>query len=183
MKLRSLAPVAILSVLSAGCALAPADDTSGGHGVTTAAPEEAEIHEALPGLLTAGQPAPSQWAELEARGVTTVINLRTADEMKIEGRDEVAETQAEGLAYDAVAVAGVAEITLAKADEVLALVDAAPGATLVHCSAGSRSASIVALIAWRRGMSVDEAIAVGKAAGMTGTEDRVRAILEAESAR
>ena len=40
-----------------------------------------ELREPRPGLYTAGQPAAGDWSAIAARGVITVVNLRTPSEM------------------------------------------------------------------------------------------------------
>ena len=129
-----------------------------------------------PGLFTAGQPAPSDWQAIAARGVSTVVNLRTDKEM--EGRDEAAEVQAAGMRYVAIPVAGADGLDDASAVRLRDALQAAPGPVLVHCSSANRTGGLLALMAARgEGLPAERAIALGRAAGMASTETRVRALL------
>lgn len=90
-----LAPFLLLggAVCLASCASVDPGSTQ----ARAAVPAEAgtPLHQVSDRLYTAGQPAPAQWAEIRAAGVTTVINLRPAQEM--DGRNEAAEVAAAGL--------------------------------------------------------------------------------------
>ena len=50
---------------------------------------------------------------------------------------------------------------------------------LVHCASGNRVGALIALSAADEGVPVEEALARGRAAGMTSTEARVRELLGA----
>jgi protein tyrosine phosphatase (PTP) superfamily phosphohydrolase (DUF442 family) len=59
------------------------------------------------------------------------------------------------------------------------LKDSAKEDVLVHCASGNRVGAMLALRArWIEGKSAEEALAIGKAAGMTGMTDAVKAKLE-----
>lgn len=162
--------------LSAGChahrppAAAPV-------GLAAAAPATGLVlRAARGGLFTAGQPGPQDWASVAARGVTTVVNLRTAKEM--EGRDEAAEVQASGMRYVAIPVDGVDGIDDASAASLQEALRVAAGPVLVHCSSGNRAGGLLALMAARHeGLPAEQAIALGRAAGMASAEARVRGLL------
>ena len=137
-----------------------------------------ELREPRPELFTAGQPAPSGWTAIAARGVTTVVNLRTPKEM--EGRDEAAAVQAAGMRYVSIPVAGADGIAAANADALGAARRSAQGPVLVQGASGNRVGGLLALMAVREeGASAEQAIALGRAAGMASTESRVRALLGA----
>ena len=136
----------------------------------------------LPGLYTAGQPAPTDWAAIKALGVRTVVNLRTEGEMQ--GRDEAAEVRAAGMRYVSIPVAGAAGIDAARADALAAVLRDARGPVLVHCASGNRAGGLLALEQARTGaMTAEQALAFGRSAGMTSTEARLRSLLEGEDAR
>lgn len=162
------------ALFMAGCA-----STRPAEGPGTVAPaaamEEAPVRKVAEGLFSAGQPAPSQWTSIRERGVTTVINLRPDAEM--EGRDEAAEVAAAGMAYRQVGIAGPGDITDANAARVQALIDEAPGPALLHCASGNRAGALLAVIAARNGTPVEEALELGRRAGMTSMEAPVRALL------
>jgi uncharacterized protein (TIGR01244 family) len=136
-----------------------------------------ELHQPRPGLYTAGQPAAGDWGAIAARGVATVVNLRTASEMQ--GRDEAAEVRAAGMHYIEIPVAGADGITDANARLLRDALAAANGSVLVHCASGNRAGGLLALSEARYGgVAPEQAIALGRKAGMASTEARVRALLE-----
>ena len=133
----------------------------------------------LPGLYTAGQPAPADWAAIRALGVRTVVNLRTPAELQ--GRDEAAEVRAAGLAYIEIPVAGADGINPDNARALhAALAPAHGGGVLVHCASGNRAGALLALEqAEQDGLPQDAALALGRKAGMTSTEAKLRQALGA----
>jgi uncharacterized protein (TIGR01244 family) len=134
-----------------------------------------QLHMPRDGLVTGGQPEATAWQELSRRGVTTVINLRPSTELA--GRDEAAEVSAAGMAYHAIPVDGAAGITLDKARALRSLLAQAQGPVLVHCASGNRVGALIALGAADAGTTADQALALGRAAGMAGAEARVRELL------
>lgn len=137
-----------------------------------------ELREPRPGLYTAGQPAAGDWEAIAARGVGTVINLRTASEMQ--GRDEAAEVRAAGMQYIEIPVAGADGITDANARLLRDALAGLKGPVLVHCASANRAGGLLALSEARYGGAAPEqAMALGRKAGMASTEARVRALLEA----
>lgn len=132
----------------------------------------------LPGLYTAGQPAPTDWAAIKALGVRTVVNLRTPAELQ--GRDEAAEVRAAGLQYVAIPVAGADGINPDTARALHAALAPAHGGVLVHCASGNRAGALLALEqAEQDGLPKDAALALGRKAGMTSTEAKLRQALGA----
>lgn len=178
-RIRRLAWPLAGALFMAGCA---STQPIVGPGTTaqTAAVEEAEVRQVADDLFTSGQPAPSQWDAIRDRGVTTVINLRPDAEMG--GRDEGREVLSAGMAYRQVPIAGAAGVTDANAAQVKALIDEAPGPVLLHCSTGNRAGAMLAVLAARGGTPVEEALELGRQAGMTSLEDTVRGLLAADDA-
>lgn len=132
-------------------------------------------------LFTAGQPEAQAWPALARSGVRTVINLRPEAEMA--GRDEPAEVAAAGMAYHSIPVDGADGLTLESAHRLWTLLQQAEGDVLVHCASANRAGALLAIAAARHdGLAPEEAIAFGRAAGMTGTEARVREVLGAAQA-
>lgn len=128
-------------------------------------------------LITGGQPDATAWSRLAAQGVTTVINLRSPEEMG--ERDEAAEVATAGMAYREVPVAGAADITEAKGRELWSLLQRESGAVLVHCASGNRVGALIAIGAAKAGgMAPEAALELGKAAGLAGAEPRVRELLQ-----
>lgn len=143
-----------------------------------AAPEAVAVplHQPLPGLYSAGQPAASDWAAIKANGVHTVINLRTPGELK--DRDEAAEVRAAGMAYLEIPVAGADGINADNARLLHAALTPAHGGVLVHCASGNRVGALLALEQREfDGVSPLRALELGKAAGVTGLEGKLKQVL------
>jgi uncharacterized protein (TIGR01244 family) len=171
LKTSALVMACALGLLTACQSRPVANDTP------AAAAADIELREPRPGLYTAGQPTISDWSAIAARGVATVVNLRTASEMQ--GRDEGAEVRAAGMHYIEIPVAGADGITDANARLLRDALAAAGGPVLVHCASGNRAGGLLALSEARyRGAAPEQAIALGRKAGMASTEARVRALLE-----
>lgn len=154
---------AFAAVLLAGCAHTPM-------AMTTPVGTEVKLFQPLPGLFTAGQPAPQDWSIIKADGITTVINLRTADELK--GRDEAAEVQAAGLHYIEIPVVGAAGINEDNARLLHeALAPKHGGGVLVHCASSNRAGALLALEQKDfDGMNKVQALELGHKAGVTSLE-------------
>ena len=138
-----------------------------------------ELRQPLPGLYTAGQPATTDWAAIRARGVHTVVNLRTPQEL--EGRNEAAEVAAAGLRYVEIPVAGADGITAENARALhRVLAPRHGGGVLVHCASGNRAGALLALEqAQFDGVQEGAALELGRKAGMTSTEAALRRVLQA----
>ena len=167
-------PIALLLGTLAACQSVPANVASP---ASTAEVRAIELREPRAGLYTAGQPAAGEWPAIAARGVATVVNLRTAEEMG--GRDEASEVQAAGMRYVSIPIGGAEGITDANARLLREALAEASGGVLVHCSSGNRAGGLLALLEARAGtMTPEQALAFGRAAGMAGSESRVKALLE-----
>ena len=162
----------------AACAHAPAEKAARPATDAPVAATSVELRQPRPGLYTAGQPAQGDWQAIAARGVTTVVNLRTPKEM--EGRDEAAEVQAAGMRYVSIPVAGADGITEANARLLRDALGAANGPVLVHCASGNRVGGLLVVMRARLdGATGEEALEFGRQAGMSGTEARARQVIEA----
>jgi uncharacterized protein (TIGR01244 family) len=121
----------------------------------------------LPGLAVAGQPTPAALRGLKEMGFRTVVNLRTEAEGPA---DEPAAVLAQGLRYVSVPVQPA---TFSLAD-VLAvervLDDPAAAPVLLHCGSSNRVGAVWAVIQARKGRSLAEAEAAGRAAGLHSPE-------------
>lgn len=156
--------VAMAIALAAGCVHAPA---------SVAAAPEVKLMQPLPGLFTAGQPGPQDWKAIKARGVRTVINLRTPQELQ--GRDEAAEVRAAGMRYIELPVNGADGLTRANAQLLHEALRPGHQQVLLHCASANRAGGLLALEqADFDGVPADAALALGRKAGMTSTEARVQ---------
>lgn len=130
------------------------------------------------GVTCGGQPTPEQMADAAARGVRTVVNLRPPEELDW---DEEAVVREHGMDYVCIPVAGpddLSEANIRSLSEVLSDRDRFP--VVIHCGSGNRVGALYALKKHRLDRcGVDEALAAGKAAGLTGLEAYVRSCLGA----
>lgn len=132
-----------------------------------------------PGIVAAGQPAPEVLKALGALGFKTVLDLRTPGEGGPANERELVESQ--GLRYVSVPVTAKS-FSLADVEAVEKVVgDPAAGPVLFHCASANRVGAAWAAVLARRGMSLDEALAAGRAAGLRSPamEEAVRRVLEA----
>jgi len=131
-----------------------------------------------PGLAAAGQPTPEALQGLEGMGFRTVVNLRPETEGPA---DERAVVEAQGLRYVSIPVTAD---TFSLADvEALEKVldDPAAAPVLLHCASSNRVGGAWAVIQARKGKSLEEAEAAGRAAGLHSPqmEAAVRRVLGA----
>jgi uncharacterized protein (TIGR01244 family) len=127
-------------------------------------------------LMTGGQPLADAWEHLAEAGIRTVVNLRPEHELP--GRDEAQEVKAAHLTYINIPIDGPASLSRARADELWQALSHAKGGVLVHCGTGNRCGAMLALTeAWYQQRDVEEAVAFGKQAGLTGMELAVRELL------
>ncbi len=134
-----------------------------------------------PGLAAAGQPAPEALGRLKDMGFRTVLNLRTEKEG---AGDERAVVEAQGLRYVWVPVTPDT-LSLADVEAVeKVLDDPASGPVLLHCVSSNRVGGVWAVVEARRGKSLGEALAAGRAAGLhsPAMEAAVRRVLGAPAA-
>lgn len=124
-------------------------------------------------LHVSGQPAAETIAKLPAAGISVVIDMRPDGETP--SLDEKSAVESAGLTYHALPIASPADLTrenVVRFDQVLR--ESADKGVLVHCASGNRVGAMMALRArWIEGKSADEAMAIGKAAGLTSMEAAV----------
>lgn len=129
-----------------------------------------------PGLCSSGQPGSSAWGPLARAGVRTVVNLRPEEEMA--GREESQEVREAGIAYVHIPVAGPDALTRGAAYALQQVLLSSPATVLVHCSSANRAGALIALAdAWFGSRNVENAMALGRDAGMTALEPTVRVLL------
>lgn len=129
-------------------------------------------------LLTAGQPTPADFEALARAGLKHVVNLRPESEDA--GFDERELAAKLGLSYTVIPIAGGGDLNAERARDLdAALAKAGDEATLVHCASSNRVGGLLALrAAWVQGKSVDEAMAFGRAGGLTKMEPIVQQLLQ-----
>jgi uncharacterized protein (TIGR01244 family) len=118
-------------------------------------------------IFVTGQPTERALRELRAQGVTTVVNLRTPEEMtKNVSFDEPALVAALGMRYVFLPVRGTAEypyspVTLSRFAEA---VRSANGKVLLHCTIAWRASHLwAAYLIKEQGIPVDSALANARA--------------------
>src|SRR5688572_776898 len=114
-------------------------------------------------IFVAGQPTERALREMQRQGVTTVVNIRTPEEMRRSVPfDEAALVAELGMRYVYLPVRGTAEYpyspaTLAKFTDA---VNSANGKVLLHCTIAWRASHLwAAYLIKERGISVEDALA------------------------
>ena len=155
---------------------------------TTAMAEEmAEIHVDLEsietsqdlspvdGLRSSGQPDAEQLALFAEAGYVAVVDLRGESENR--GLDEAAAVEGLGLDYVNLPVSGADSISWENANKLQEILSSYDGPVLVNCGSGNRVGALLALSKSKNGADDEEAVAYGRAAGMTRLESVVRSRL------
>lgn len=129
------------------------------------------------GIYAGGQPSEAEFKDLRPTGFRRVIDLRPPSEDR--GFDEAKAAALHKLEYVCFSIAGEAELTLTHVKQLDALLsDPAKPMTLVHCGSSNRVGALLALrAAWLKDATSEEALAVGRSAGLTGLEPAVRAAI------
>jgi uncharacterized protein (TIGR01244 family) len=121
-------------------------------------------------------PTAEVWPKLRQEGFVTFVDLRPEPELAATAR---AAAEAAGLVYVQIPVGSDADLDLGAAralDAILA--DPARSPAVVACASGNRSGALLAVRAfWLQGKPAEEALAFGKAAGLTRLEPSVRQLL------
>ncbi len=175
---RALLPLlaAVVMALPA-CAESPADTPAAGIKADLGQVLQQGIVVPVDGISSAGQPDEETLQVYADSGFVAVVDLRTARENR--GMDdEAAAVEALGMEYISLPIDGAEAVNFDNAaalSEVLARFDEP---VLVHCGSANRVGALLALGKAQAGAEAEEAIAYGKAAGMTRLERRVREVLE-----
>jgi uncharacterized protein (TIGR01244 family) len=121
-------------------------------------------------VFVGGQPTERALREMKAQGVTTVVNLRTPEEMKRSvSFDEAALVSQLGMKYVYIPMRGNSEFPYSP-DAVTKFSNAvreSSGKVLLHCTIGWRASHLwAAYLIKERGIPVDEALANARAIGL-----------------
>ena len=122
--------------------------------------------------ISTGQPDEQLLAQVESTGYVAVIDLRTAVEDR--GMDEPTAVEAAGLTYYSLPIAGGKGITFDNARALDALLAEIDGPVFLHCRTGNRVGGLLALSARASGASEEEALVIGRKAGLTSLEPTVK---------
>jgi uncharacterized protein (TIGR01244 family) len=174
-----------ITVLATACAVVMAcgssdpspDGTSAGAGSESVAELLTNGAEPYPGVWVGGQPTPEQFKAAQEAGIQTVINLRRPGERGAKGEQKRVEDL--GMTYLAVPISGAEDLDERNARVFSRALDEAARPVIVHCSSGARVGALFAMRAFYvEGLSVEDSLTVGRAAGMDRYEDEVRQRLE-----
>lgn len=124
------------------------------------------------GITAAGQPSVAGLSELAEAGYAAVIDLRTAGEDR--GMDEETTVEELGMDYISLPIAGRDDINFDNAKKLDRFLSKYQGPVLVHCGTGNRVGALLALREKLYGAGDEEALAFGKAAGMTSLESTAK---------
>jgi len=141
-------------------------------------PELPNAGQPFPQIATAGRPSAEQFALAKERGVRTVVNLCPHSEPA--AYDEPSLIQELGLQYVNIPIAGAGDLNEDNARRLADALAQAEGAALVHCASSNRVGALFALKAfWLDKKSAEEALAIGRAAGLKAMEPAVRQLIGA----
>lgn len=129
-------------------------------------------------LICAGSLNPEAIRLAAAEDVVQVINLCGVGEVDW---DEEGAVQQVGMSYHAIPISSAADLSAANVDRLLELLDETPGKTLLHCASSNRVGALVALATQRKGATIEQALAVGRSAGLKGLEPTVAMLLAQSS--
>lgn len=130
-----------------------------------------------PALVTAGQITEEQFDGLVAAGFVNFISLRLADEDGAGWEENHA--PGAGASFTRLPVPGGAGLTRETAEALARILEsAADEGTVLYCGSSNRVGALMALKAfWVDGAAPEEALELGRAAGMTRMEPTVRGML------
>lgn len=131
-------------------------------------------------FVSSGQPDEKVLETIAEAGFSVVVDFRSADEDR--GFDERKEVEKFGMKYAAVPVGGPSDVTFDNAAALDQILAENNGRVFLHCSSGNRVGAIAALREKLLGATNEEAVAAGKAAGLTRLESVVRERLEHQGA-
>lgn len=124
-------------------------------------------------LCCAGQPQPQDWSAIAASGVQTVVNLRPAAEQPLSEQPDV---EAAGMRYVNIPIGSLNDFTEQAISQFRELLNS-DDKLLVHCASGNRVGALYAFTAAAEGKSVEQALELGRSAGLTKLAPMVEARL------
>ncbi len=177
---RRASKVRTLSLFLCTLAALPGCGAAGDQDPSAVASAPAEWSDLLPnprqplaGVLSGGQPSAEQLQAASAAGFKTVINLRVPGERGTRGEPE--RVAALGMTYVSIPVEGADGLTEDNARRLDDALREAERPILLHCGSGNRIGALFALMAFHlEGKSAEEALEIGREAGLTGYEPAVR---------
>lgn len=117
-------------------------------------------------IFFGGQPTAEALAAAPQRGIKVVVNMRSAQEVRALDFDEAALVRELGMEYVALPVTP-ATFGPDDADRLSEVLGKTSGPVLLHCGSSNRVGAVWALYLHRhRGLAVEEAIELGRKAGL-----------------
>jgi protein tyrosine phosphatase (PTP) superfamily phosphohydrolase (DUF442 family) len=125
--------------------------------------------QALPHIVTGGQPGPDQFRALSEAGVEVILDIR--DPMEPRPLDEAALVAELGMRYYNIPV-GAGRLDDGVMEEILSVLRSENGKqTLFHCASGNRvGGPMIAYLMLDEGMSEEDAVMMGMRIGMRSAE-------------
>ena len=163
-----------LCTILMACSIAMADKMTTVH-VDLATVDSSDDLLPVDGLTSTGQPNAEQLALFAEAGYVAVVDLRGESENR--GLEEAAAVEVLGLDYVNLPVSGADSISWENASKLEEILSSYDGPVLVHCGSGNRVGALLALVKSKNGADDEEAVAYGRAAGLTGLEPVVRSRL------
>lgn len=132
----------------------------------------------LRGILTGGCPSNRDLKRLAQAGFRSVLDLRPSSEWQ--GEDFAAQVRAAGLEFLHLPIDGLQDMQPEQTRQFLAYWnDETRRPMLIHCASGNRVGAMLALAKHRAGeANVEKALELGRAAGLTRSEQDIRTLLE-----
>lgn len=123
-----------------------------------------------------GQPDKTDLKLLSKKGVKTVVNVRGDGEF--EEFDEAKVVAANGMNYVHIPIDSKDALNKNNVKKFRQALDASQGNALLHCGSGNRVGALFALDAyWNQNKSAEEALTIGKEAGLTSLAEHVETLL------
>jgi uncharacterized protein (TIGR01244 family) len=124
------------------------------------------------GFVASGQPNEAVLKSFADAGYGTIVDLRMPDEDR--GLDEKTVIEGLGMTYVTLPIGSAEDLSFENAAKLDAIMSGLEQPAVLHCGSGNRVGALIALRAKANGASDEDALAAGKAAGMTRLEDVVR---------
>ncbi|MDF1665826.1 MAG: sulfur transferase domain-containing protein [Planctomycetota bacterium] len=161
-----------LAVFVCFSSVAVADD-----GVKTPKLKIKNVKYPLKGVVSGGQPTKQEFLKAQSMGIKTVINLRSKGEIaKYAFEEKLLKKLA--IKYIHIPVYGKKGIHKENMAKLFKALKDSPKPVLIHCASGNRVGALFALkAALVDGKSVEDAVTIGKKAGLTGLEATVRTVI------
>lgn len=133
----------------------------------------------LPNLITTAQPTRDQLDGMMAMGYRNFVSLQLEEEPGA-GWEEEAVPGAGGR-FSRIPIGGPDDLTRENVERLAAILEeTGEDQTVLYCASSNRVGALLALKAfWIDGADAEEALALGRAAGLRALEPNVRSLLEA----